>query len=88
MFLGFKSVIVCDIILVYLVITSAASDRRRAIQREFFTLHKWTQGLEMTFPSESERDAAIKAGYYDLARIQLPVDIDIEYKGTNTYILV
>ncbi|XP_075154177.1 L-dopachrome tautomerase yellow-e3 isoform X2 [Haematobia irritans] len=57
----------------------------RLHQRNFFTLYKWTKGIEMTFPTEMVKDMALNAGYYDLNRIQLPVDIDIEYRDNNTF---
>lgn len=77
--LKFKIFVLIEIIFSYLVFASENVNRLK--QRQFYTLHKWTRGIELTFPSESERSAAISAGYYDLNRIQLPVDIDIEYKG-------
>lgn len=49
--------------------------------REFFTLHQWSEGLEMSFDTSAEREAAIKFGYLDINRIQLPVDVDIQYRG-------
>uniref|UniRef100_A0A1I8MIN4 Bee-milk protein n=1 Tax=Musca domestica TaxID=7370 RepID=A0A1I8MIN4_MUSDO len=65
--------------------TKVCENVNRLKQRQFYTLHKWTRGIELTFPSESERSAAISAGYYDLNRIQLPVDIDIEYKENSNH---
>lgn len=50
-------------------------------QRQFFTLHQWSHGINMTFPSVIDREIAINNSYYDVKRIQLPVDIDVEYKG-------
>lgn len=53
-------------------------------QREFFTVHKWSHTLNMTFPNEIDKKFAVNNGFYDINRIQLPVDIDVEYRGKYT----
>lgn len=53
-------------------------------QRQFYTLHKWSHSLNMTFPSVIDKIFAVNNGFYDINRIQLPVDIDVDYTGKYT----
>ena len=48
-------------------------------RKEFVILHKWTN-LELSFPSEAEREAALHKGFY-IPNKAIPVDMDIEYGG-------
>lgn len=50
-------------------------------QRQFYTLYKWSRGINMTFPTLEDQQFAINNGFYNVSRIQLPVDIELEYGG-------
>ncbi|XP_013102518.2 protein yellow [Stomoxys calcitrans] len=68
-----------------LILNVVFNTEARLHRRNFYTLYKWTHGIDMTFPTETEREIAINAGYYDLTRIQLPVDVDIHYGENYDY---
>lgn len=49
------------------------------IQFSYCTIYEWKQ-IEFVWPSDSERQAALREGRYNATNI-LPFDIDIQYRG-------
>lgn len=77
--------ILCSLISLILLNAPFESQGTVLRQRQFYTLHQWSHGINMTFPTLIDREFAANNGYYNVNLIQLPVDISVEYKGKKDF---